>query len=288
MQYARLQDGRDRDVREGGEARATNMVDLVEREDRPSDDQHRIGGAPVGDRLPCLPEGLFGVAGAQDAVRIPTKGRGSDHRPVESGTRRCSAPGVRLRFTTETRLDEPDADGGFISWLDIEILERDANDGELVVGKARAAIIHAAVAGRGLYDAMDADSGELEALYSVYFDDGYFKEQFAEGVGSDLLYVSDIELAPAYRGKNIELALVRRLCDTLGSGSELVVVPYGDEAEAAHWRAIGFRKTRGAPGLMHLNQAFVHPRVVRDDRDDRFRAFRAKPTSAAEKRRRLH
>ena len=155
-----------------------------------------------------------------------------------------------------------------------------------MVGRARAAIIHASIAGGGLYDAMDADSGELEALYSVYFDGNYFKEQFSEGVGSDLLYVSDVELIPGVRGRNIELAVVRRLCDTLGTGSELVVVPYGDEREAASWGSMGFTKTEGASGLMHLSQAFVPPRIARRDGEDR---FRVQLTPAQERERRgLH
>ncbi|MBI2392814.1 MAG: hypothetical protein HYV09_24730 [Deltaproteobacteria bacterium] len=189
-------------------------------------------------------------------------------------------------MSTETQLDEPDADGGLISWLDIEIVESGAREDEASVGRGRAAIIHAAVAGDELCDAMDADSGELEALYSVYFDGEWLKDEFAEGFGHDLLYVSELELAPVWRGRNIELAVVRRLCDTVGSACALVVVPYANEAEAAHWRAMGFEKTSGAKGLMHLRQAFEQPRVVRDGYDDE--RFRVEPVDSADKRRRMN
>lgn len=169
------------------------------------------------------------------------------------------------------------------------MVESDEEERDHVVGTASAAIIHAGVADGQLWDAMDADSGELEALYGAYFDDDYFKEEYAQGFGHDLLYVSEVSLTPDYQGRNLELAVVRRLCDTLGSGCELVVVAYEGEAEARLWRSMGFTRTPGRDGLMHLSQAFVQPRVVsvRGD-EDRFRVQRNESAEAVARRRRLN
>lgn len=82
---------------------------------------------------------------------------------------------------------------------------------------------------------------------------------------------------------------MRRLCDTLGSGCELVVVAYEGEAEAKLWRSMGFAKTPGRQGLMHLSQAFVQPRVVpvRGD-EERFRVQRGESEEAVARRCRLN
>ena len=190
---------------------------------------------------------------------------------------------MHRRITTEITLDEPDADEGLVSWLDIEVLDDRLDEEQAVVGRARVAIIHVEVAGGRLFFALDADSGELESLYEVYFEGDSFREEFFEGVGQDLLYVSEIELVPSSRGWNVELALVRRLCDTLGTGSALVVVRCADEPEAAAWRTMGFERTRGTSGLMHLRQSLVQPRVVRVEGEGQFRVV---PVASTDARRR--
>lgn len=58
-----------------------------------------------------------------------------------------------------------------------------------------------------MLDVLDADSGELEALYHVFFDAGRFRDEFVQGAGSDLLYVSEVRLEPRWKGRNIDVMM---------------------------------------------------------------------------------
>jgi len=51
------------------------------------------------------------------------------------------------------------------------------------------------------------------------------RDQFTAGAGSDLLFVSHIDLKAGWQLRNIDLALVRRLCHTIGEAFELAVMP---------------------------------------------------------------
>ena len=55
------------------------------------------------------------------------------------------------------------------------------------------------------------DQGE----HGIYFDGDHLRDEYTEGVGSDLLYIAEAILEPGWEDQGIELALVRRLCDTL-------------------------------------------------------------------------
>jgi hypothetical protein len=55
--------------------------------------------------------------------------------------------------------------------------------------------------GERLRDVLDADSGELEALYGAFFEEDWFRQQFTEGAGSDLLYLSEIAVEPGWKGE---------------------------------------------------------------------------------------
>jgi len=70
-------------------------------------------------------------------------------------------------------MHRPDGDTGFVTWLDVVIHGDPANEDALadLIGRMRAAIIHVGMAGSDLFTALDADSGELEALYEVFFDE---------------------------------------------------------------------------------------------------------------------
>jgi hypothetical protein len=116
---------------------------------------------------------------------------------------------------------------------------------------------------------LDADSGELEALYDVFFEDAWFREQFTMGAGSDLLFVNHMELKPGWEGRNIELALVRHLSDTIGEGCELAVMLYEAESELALWQRLGFILTtpQRQEGYLHLSLAAKSPRIVATDHD---------------------
>lgn len=179
---------------------------------------------------------------------------------------------MHLRISTEIPLHEPDSDAGFVTWLHVDILEdNEESAGEKRVGHARAAIVHVGRAldsEESLLDVLDADSGALEALYEVYFDPktDWFKEELAEAAGRDLLYIHEIEIEPGHAGRNVELALVRRLADTLGQGCELVVLPFGSRRDVELWSRLGFSvSTPGAgEGYMHLSLAFRGPRIDED------------------------
>ncbi len=185
-----------------------------------------------------------------------------------------------LDIATQTRLSRPDADSGFVTWLDITVISHDhATDEETKVGTARAAIVHVgAIANseESLADVLDADSDELEALYGIYFEDNWIRADVAEAVGgSDLLYLSTHELAKCSAPEAVVVSIVRRLCETLASGCGLAVVPYSENERIAHWLAAGFKITvltrDGATGYLHLDTGLRAPdpdlRALSEPRD---------------------
>jgi hypothetical protein len=194
---------------------------------------------------------------------------------------------VELVITATIDLAEPSADGGFITWIHADVARGDAEPDDdsaddapaASLGQIRVALIHVGKieeSGGDLLEVLDADSGDLEALHHLYFDEeGDFLEEFAQGAGPDLLYVAGVHIAEAWRGHGVELAIVRRLCDTLGTACELAVVTYTEPAEAEAWLRMGFEVTRapesGACGYLHLALAFRHPRVVEAEDGERFR-----------------
>jgi hypothetical protein len=180
-------------------------------------------------------------------------------------------------ITTELRLGEPGVDEGLVTWLEIVIVEPDEHGTDADVGEARAALLHVGQAldlGEDLWCVLDADSGSLESLSSVYFDKYGFREEFAAGKGSDLLFIENIEIKAPYEGRNIELALVRRLCDTVGEGCELAVIEATTQAEAARWQRMGFEMTQlgSTKGFMHLNLSRRQPRIVETEDRGCYRA----------------
>ncbi len=192
---------------------------------------------------------------------------------------------MRLKISTEIPLSEPDADCGLVTWLNVVVVAiHEDPEPEPEIGRVKAAIIHVGCANGDLFFALDADSGELEQLYQVYFDGDWFKEELYHGVGHDMLYVSEVEIDPAYRDRNIELAVVRRLCDTLGSGCELAVIYAEDEASSEHWKHMGFELSMAGEttGLMHLAQAFRNPRVDDPNGEGHFKVL---PNLSPEQRR---
>ncbi len=184
---------------------------------------------------------------------------------------------MQIRVTATIGLGEPTVDDGFISWLSVEIL-RDKDDERgikrEVIGTATVALIHAGEAGDDLYEALDAVSSDLEALYSLYLEDKRWAK-FTHGKGSDVVYIQEITLEPGWQDRNIDFAVVRRLADTLGSGAELVVVPFKTDDESTHWQRMGFevtcKPTDGYPGWLHMSLAVVRPRIVESDDFERFK-----------------
>jgi hypothetical protein len=191
---------------------------------------------------------------------------------------------LRLSASTCIDVEEPSDDGGFITWFDVLIHryppadDDGAGGGDLdegdekveQIGRARIAIVHVGdVANRGdsLYDALDADSGDLEALYHLYFDEesGWFKDEFGGGAGVDLGYIQALMIKPTWKGRNIELAVVQRLNTTIAAGCKMLVISVSSPEEIARWKPMGFEVSapeRREPGHVHLNNEMKHPRVV--------------------------
>jgi len=178
---------------------------------------------------------------------------------------------LRVFVETELSLGEPNVDEGLVTWFDVRVTAGEGAD-SAVIANARVARIHVGEAsnlGEPLYHVLDADSGGLEALYDVFFEEDWFREQFTMGAGSDLLFVSQLDLKPGWEGRNIDLALVRRLCDTIGEGCELAVMPYESEPEIAHWQRLGFILTtpERQVGYLHLSLGTKTPRIIAIDSD---------------------
>jgi len=111
----------------------------------------------------------------------------------------------------------------------------------------------------------------LASLVDLYFAEGWYKDEFAEGAGIDLLYFASTPDRAANRPPTaVDLALVRRICDTLGSACQLAVIGYGNAAAAAAWAKLGFEiTTKGrTSGMMHLNLGFRPHVVASDDHSD--------------------
>lgn len=179
---------------------------------------------------------------------------------------------LSIELRASVALSEPHADQGLVTWVDASIL-----DEEVVIGSARLALIHVAAAmdvGEPIWEVLDADSAELEALYEVYFQDDWLKDEFAEGIGADVIYFASIDINDGHRDRGIELAIVRRLCDTIGDGYPLAVVPITDTDDVMPWLRMGFDVTRHATpetcGYLHLRLGYRTARVIEDD--GRFRA----------------
>ncbi len=183
----------------------------------------------------------------------------------------------------ELSLGEPSADQGLVTWFRVRVVEElDGEDGA-VAARARVARVHVGMAadvGERLHDVLDADSAELEALYSVFFDEDWFRQQFTEGAGSDLLYVSEVEVEPRWEESNVELALVRRLCDTLGQGCDMAVLRAASGADVNRWQRLGFTGDADGNGFLHLPLGYRQARVVPGQDERSFRVVPNPPPGA--------
>lgn len=166
---------------------------------------------------------------------------------------------MKLSISSDIDLDGPERTR-YVTWLDARVTE----DGRLL-GTARIALVHIGEIADATGEIWPALHGtRLESIHDAYFAQGWYKDEFADGAGIDLLYVERVDIEPSYRGKNLDLAIVRRLCDTLGSGCQLAVLPYAEANVAAHWGRLGF--TLSTPGRttghMHMKLGYRHARVV--------------------------
>jgi len=184
-----------------------------------------------------------------------------------------------MKVDSDISLHDRSPVSGFITWFDIIVLEMDDFDegGETIerIGEASIALVHVAEAneaGAHIHAVLDADSSELEALYNVYFDGQWFKDNFSEGFGNDLLYIADIRIDGCYEGCNVDIAVIARALNTIGQGYMLAVIPYESSAERNYWARMGFEvsTTGDSKGLMHLHHACPRPRIVGPDEKGRF------------------
>jgi hypothetical protein len=86
-----------------------------------------------------------------------------------------------------------------------------------VIGQACDARIHIGEAsnlGDPTNHVLDADSGELQALYDVFFEDDWFRDQFTIGAGSDLLFVSHLDLKPGWKERGIEHIVIAQFASS--------------------------------------------------------------------------
>jgi hypothetical protein len=187
---------------------------------------------------------------------------------------------MKLVITGDIGLSEPSVDQGYVTWLDVKAFDRELRTGSTraLVGSARVALVHVGEIADAMGDLWPALRGtRLEALHDAYFESGWYSDEFADGAGIDLLYVEKLAIEEPWRSKNLDLAIVRRLSDTIGSGCQLVSMPYRDAFEAAHWAKLGFASsTPGrAAGLLHMKLGYRHARVVATETD-----FQVLPTTS--------
>jgi hypothetical protein len=167
---------------------------------------------------------------------------------------------MKLSIAADIELGAPSLRGGYVTWFDVSLA-----DGDRVYGHARVALVHVGEIADAHGDLWPALRGtRLEGVHDVYFTQGWYKDDFADGAGIDMLYVESVELDDSVRDKNLDLALVRRLAETIGSGCQLVVLPYRTALEATHWAQIGFAVSTGgrASGYLHMKLGYRHAEVV--------------------------
>ena len=167
---------------------------------------------------------------------------------------------MKLSITADIDLAAPSIKGGYVTWFDVRL-----GDADRTYGHARIALVHVGEIADAHGDLWPALRGtRLEALHDVYFHQGWYQDDFADGAGIDMLYVESVDLDDSIRDKNLDLALVRRLADTLGSGCQLVVLGYRNALEAAHWAQLGFAVSTGgrSAGFMHMKLGYRHAQVV--------------------------
>jgi hypothetical protein len=178
---------------------------------------------------------------------------------------------MKLSISADIELATPGTKTGYVTWLDVRL-----GDAERTYGVARVAIVHVGEIADAHGDLWPVLRGtRLEALHDVYFQQGWYKDDFADGAGIDLLYVESIELDESARNKNLDIAMVNRLAQTIGSGCQLVVMGYRSALDAAHWAQLGFAVTtagRGA-GYMHLKLGYRSNGIVEDAAEEQSFSF---------------
>lgn len=191
-----------------------------------------------------------------------------------------------LHVSADIQLSEPTVDCGLVTWFHIDILDDDRDDGSEPIRAGHTRVVrirasHAADNYESLWETIFAGSGELEAIYEIFYHDRGLKKNFSDGSSADVLYVSEIDLEPAYEHRNIDLALLRRLCDTICHGSALAVVDYTSQHDIAHWERLGFEVATPGADEGYLFLRLTH-RTARIDDPDKPVHFKVLPNASPE------
>jgi hypothetical protein len=163
---------------------------------------------------------------------------------------------MRLEITTAIELGASDLSDELVTWFEVGICSDHAEESSLALGAATVARVRVAEAvdlGQPLTELLSGH-GDMEQLCGTYLEDDGFHESYRHGIGTDLLFISDVVVLPGWENRGIEFALVRHLCDILGADCEMAVMPYATHDQARHWSAFGFvvAPPKRAEGLMHL------------------------------------
>ncbi|MCL2777956.1 MAG: hypothetical protein FWD73_08125 [Polyangiaceae bacterium] len=167
---------------------------------------------------------------------------------------------MKLSIHSSIDLDGLGTDGAYITWLDVR-----AGDAHGDHAAARVALLHVgelADAHGDLWPILHRSP--LAGLADVYFAHGWYKDDYADGAGIDLLYIESIEVDDLWQQRNLDFAIVGRLASTFGSGCQLVVMRFRNAHEASRWSRLGFSvSTEGRlSGFMHMKLAYRHAQVV--------------------------
>ncbi|HET9958112.1 MAG TPA: hypothetical protein VFQ61_26635 [Polyangiaceae bacterium] len=179
---------------------------------------------------------------------------------------------MRLSVDTDIELNEPHCGLGLVTWYRVRVTEKDRRGSFRTVGRLRAARLHLGLAADlnlPWERVFGTSLGELGALCRVFLnpEQDDLRPAFQVALGRDLMFIESVRMDTTRRGRNIELAAVRRLVDVLGAGCELAILPYASNAEALLWSRLGFQvSTPGEEeGFMHLACGGEQPRTLETD-----------------------
>lgn len=108
-------------------------------------------------------------------------------------------------------------------------------------------------------------------LDGIFFEEGSLKDEYGNGVGSDVLYVDSLELRLDWHGRNVEEAVVRRVLDSWGQGCAIGAMAVKNAAEVSRWKMISFEVAQASTsveqGYVYMDLSLKHPRIAQADDD---------------------
>lgn len=156
---------------------------------------------------------------------------------------------IRLRLDTDLKVCEPNEDDGLVvRWRVAIVRDHDADMREDVIGSVNAWVIQyggAVDVGAKLDLVMDG-AGLMPVYRAVFTRDGWLREDFEDASGTALLYIETLDLSDEWRDRLVDLAVVRRLSETLGQGCSLTLLNANEARRAPQWGRIGFALIVGA------------------------------------------